>query len=162
MASKLFQKRVEKELLNNATELYSSLGTSVGDAFVMFLKKSIDVNGLPFELKREAVITLEEGNRVDSLNEVKERATPILKKHNINEAYIFGSFARGDFNDDSDIDVMVLTEDFDLLGLIVDLEKKLGRKVDVLIEDDTENSEIPTVKALYKNYVKERVKIYEK
>ena len=49
----MFQKRVDSELLEEVSGLYKSLGTSVGDAFVMFLQKSKEVNGLPFELRRQ-------------------------------------------------------------------------------------------------------------
>lgn len=52
MATKLFQKRVDIELLEDVSEIYASLGTSVGEAFVMFLKKSEEVRGLPFDLKQ--------------------------------------------------------------------------------------------------------------
>lgn len=52
--TKLFQKRVDKKLYDDVAELYNGLGTSVGEAFIMFLKKSQSVGGLPFELKKEA------------------------------------------------------------------------------------------------------------
>lgn len=52
MATKIFQKRVDFELFSEATKIYQSLGTSVGDAFVMFLAKSVEVQGLPFELRK--------------------------------------------------------------------------------------------------------------
>ena len=51
MTKKMFQKRVDSELLDEVSVLYKSLGTSVGDAFVMFLQKSKEVNGLPFDLR---------------------------------------------------------------------------------------------------------------
>lgn len=51
MTVKVFQKRVDEELYNDVSDIYQSLGTSVGEAFVMFLKKSKEVNGLPFELR---------------------------------------------------------------------------------------------------------------
>ncbi|MFS1663450.1 type II toxin-antitoxin system RelB/DinJ family antitoxin [Streptococcus sp. zg-JUN1979] len=52
MATKLFQKRVDEDLLERVNDIYKSLGTSVGDAFVMFLRKSEEVRGLPFELRQ--------------------------------------------------------------------------------------------------------------
>lgn len=56
MGTKLFQKRVDSDLLENVSEIYASLGTSVQEAFVMFLKKSEQVRGLPFELKETVYI----------------------------------------------------------------------------------------------------------
>lgn len=52
MATKIFQKCVDLELSSEATKIYQSLGTNVGDAFVMFLAKSVEVQGLPFELRK--------------------------------------------------------------------------------------------------------------
>lgn len=58
---------------------------------------------------------------------------------------IFGSVARGDESDESDIDVLVdFTEKadlFDFVGLALFLEEKLHRKVDV-VPSDTIKSEI--------------------
>lgn len=61
---------------------------------------------------------------------------PILKKHGVVRAGIFGSFARGDQGGKSDMDFLV---DFkkgksllDLVSLKFELEEKLGRKVDVI------------------------------
>jgi uncharacterized protein len=52
---------------------------------------------------------------------------------------IFGSVARGEADDQSDIDLLVDMEPrrslLDLAGLLVDLEELLGCKVDVVPED---------------------------
>ena len=53
MTKKMFQTRVDSELLDEVSVLYKSLGTSVGDAFVMFLQNSKEVNGLPFDLRKQ-------------------------------------------------------------------------------------------------------------
>ncbi len=45
--------RIEPELKAQAEELYKSMGVSLSDAINMFLYKSIDFRGLPFELRRE-------------------------------------------------------------------------------------------------------------
>lgn len=74
---------------------------------------------------------------VNSLEEVKKLAIPILKAHKIKKAAVFGSFARGDFDDKSDVDILIEPPEgfslFDLAGLHLDLEDTLGRKVDVVI-----------------------------
>ena len=52
---------------------------------------------------------------------------------------IFGSVARGEADEKSDIDLLVNMESgrslLDLCGLLIDLEELLGRKVDVVTED---------------------------
>ena len=76
---------------------------------------------------------------VNSLEEVKTLAIPILKAHKIKKAAVFGSFARGDFDNKSDVDILIEPPEgfslFDLAGLHLNLEDTLGRKVDVMIYD---------------------------
>jgi hypothetical protein len=59
-----------------------------------------------------------------------------LKKYKVRELGIFGSVVRGEQKQASDIDVLVDFEDnadlFDLVGLGLFLEDKLGQKVDVV------------------------------
>ena len=57
------------------------------------------------------------------------------RKYRIEKIGIFGSFARGDMNTESDIDVVVLLEKqdlFNLIGIKQDLEEQLGLPVDVV------------------------------
>ena len=79
-------------------------------------------------------------SKVNSLEEVKRLAIPLLKEHGIKKAAVFGSFARGDFDDKSDVDFLIEPpdEDFSLLDLArlkVALEERLGRKVDLVTYD---------------------------
>ena len=55
MDQKQFIKRIDKELYDSANEIYDDLGTSVEAAFVMFLKKTVAINGLPFDLKLDKI-----------------------------------------------------------------------------------------------------------
>ncbi|MCW1294634.1 MAG: nucleotidyltransferase family protein [Candidatus Parvarchaeota archaeon] len=80
----------------------------------------------------------EQKPRVNSLEEVKRLAIPVLKEHGIRKAAVFGSFARGDFDDKSDVDFLIEPPDgkfslLDLAGVKVDLEEVLGRKVDLVL-----------------------------
>jgi len=42
-----------------------------------------------------------------SVDELGAIATPIAKKHGVNRVYIFGSVARGDYNENSDYDFYI-------------------------------------------------------
>lgn len=72
----------------------------------------------------------------EKLNEVRA----LMKKHRIVKGYLFGSSVKGNFNDKSDIDVLVEVdgsiEPVELGGHLWDLqfelEKLFGRKVDLL------------------------------
>lgn len=71
-----------------------------------------------------------------TIDELKEIVAPIAKKYGIKHAYLFGSFARGDYTNDSDIDIRVdkgtLKGLFALCGFYTELTDALGMKVDVL------------------------------
>ena len=72
-----------------------------------------------------------------SVNLIKKKALPILKKHAVKRASIFGSFARGTAKSSSDVDFLIEYKKkdkslFDLVDLKLDLEATLHRKVDVI------------------------------
>ena len=71
------------------------------------------------------------------IESIKSKITDILKRNGVVKAGIFGSFARGEENENSDIDILieVKREKFSLLdmaSLKIDLEETLGRKIDLL------------------------------
>lgn len=72
-----------------------------------------------------------------SLEELKPRLIPILQKHQVSKAGIFGSMATGMAKKTSDLDILVEFSGekslLDLVALKLDLEAEVDRKVDVLI-----------------------------
>lgn len=64
---------------------------------------------------------------------------PILNRHSVKKAAIFGSFARGEQKKTSDVDILVKLPEkkslLDLIGLKLDLEDILNKKVDILTYD---------------------------
>ncbi|MCC8049643.1 MAG: nucleotidyltransferase domain-containing protein [Clostridiales bacterium] len=79
-----------------------------------------------------------------TINDLKEVITPIAKKYRVSRVYLFGSFARGDYNDQSDIDIRIekgaMEGMFALCGFYTDLSEALDRKVDVLTTGSLEES----------------------
>lgn len=73
------------------------------------------------------------------LNKLKTEIKPILIKNNVSRLSVFGSFARGEQNKNSDIDILVKFNKekslLDLIGLKYELQEKLQREVDVLTYD---------------------------
>ena len=95
---------------------------------------------------------------VNSLEEVKKLAIPVLKRYNIKKAAVFGSFARGDAKENSDIDLLVKYKEgtslFDVVRLQNDLETVLGRKVDLVSYDFID-------KYIKERVLKESISLYE-
>jgi len=75
-----------------------------------------------------------------SVEEIKQRILPILQKYNIKRAGLFGSYARGEMREDSEIDILVEIEDdislLDFVGIKLEIEDILGEKID-LVEYNT-------------------------
>lgn len=67
---------------------------------------------------------------------VIQQVREILLRHGVTHAGIFGSFARGDADETSDVDILIdPPEGMTLFGLSAlgnDLESALGRSVDIL------------------------------
>ena len=77
-------------------------------------------------------------------DEIREAVRTVASKYNIENVYLFGSYARGDATEDSDCDLRVVGGDirslFQLSGLYIDLEEALGRPVDVVMTDSIKES----------------------
>lgn len=91
-----------------------------------------------------------------SVEEIKQKILPILKKYNIKKAGLFGSCVRGEIKGDSDIDILAEIEDdislLDFVGIKLEIENVLKRKVDLV--------EYSTIKPLLKEkIIKEQVGI---
>ncbi|MGQ9705258.1 MAG: nucleotidyltransferase family protein [Actinomycetota bacterium] len=71
-----------------------------------------------------------------TVEEVKAKILPVLDKHDVSRASIFGSIARDEGDEKSDVDILVELRGekslLDLAGLKIELEAILGRGVDVL------------------------------
>ena len=76
---------------------------------------------------------------LDDLGKDKRAAIlAIAARHGVQRLRVFGSFARGDASEDSDIDFLIeagpRTPPWFPGGLLADLEEELGRRVDVAEE----------------------------
>jgi len=76
-------------------------------------------------------------------NQTKEKIKDILEKYNIKRAGIYGSYARGEANRSSDIDIIVELNKkslFELVGVKQDIEEATGLKVDITTYNGLDNS----------------------
>ena len=94
-----------------------------------------------------------------TIDEIKKRIRPVCEKYNVKELFLFGSYARGEATEDSDVDFRLISgRDIDLfkmVGLRLDLEEVLEKEVD-LISKISEDSKI-----FKRHYERAAVLIYE-
>lgn len=71
-----------------------------------------------------------------SPTDISTAASRVLAQYDVSEAYLFGSFARGEQTLDSDIDLRLVCGNAMTFGTLYELshelEKELGRKVDII------------------------------
>jgi predicted nucleotidyltransferase len=73
---------------------------------------------------------------LSEIRNIAEKIIPVLKKHEVKKAGLFGSIVRGEATEQSDVDLLVeAPKDISLLGFVHimhELEDVLGRKVDLV------------------------------
>lgn len=71
-----------------------------------------------------------------TIKQIKERIKPVMEKHGIKNVYLFGSYARGEANRNSDIDIYCDSGDINTLwkhsAFQDELIEALGKEVDVI------------------------------
>ena len=110
---------------------------------------------IPFRVRKDNKAIIDKLNSVKSVNgylnsliendvissiltikQIKQRILPILLKHNIKEVYLFGSYARGEATNNSDVDIYCesgdITSFIDQGYLEDELIESLGKDVDVI------------------------------
>ena len=94
-----------------------------------------------------------------TIEEIRKKTVPIAKSYGVQSLGLFGSYARNEATDDSDVDLCVekgsLRSLLQYFSFVHDLEKVLGCHVDVV------TTEIEDKKFL-NHIMKERVLLYER
>lgn len=85
------------------------------------------------ELEADSKLNLQK--KLKSLKELIPKIIEVLKKNDVKKAGIFGSYARGDFKKNSDIDILIESPrgiGFGFAGIQLELEDKLKKKIDLI------------------------------
>lgn len=71
-----------------------------------------------------------------TIKSIKERIKPVMEKYKVKDVYLFGSYARGEANSNSDVDIYCDSGDlrtlYDEVNFKEELENALGKEVDVV------------------------------
>lgn len=95
-----------------------------------------------------------------TIEKIKEIITPICKKYGVKRAYLFGSYARNEATEKSDVDIRIESGKirglFQLRGFRLDLVEALGTEVDLLsVLPD------PQFKRFRENLKRDEILLYE-
>ena len=97
-------------------------------------------------------------DKIFTITDIKALVKPIAEKYNVDEIYLFGSYARNEANQNSDLDFLVFGgQNFKLtmiFSLAEELRAILNKKVDVF-----EINEINRDSEFYKTIMKERLRV---
>ena len=72
---------------------------------------------------------------VYKIEEIAERVRPVAERYGITKVYLFGSYARGEATEESDVDLLVDAENVNGLkffGLYEDLRQALEKELDLV------------------------------
>ena len=95
-----------------------------------------------------------------TLVDISAAGSRVLSRNDVREAYLFGSFARGEQTPDSDIDLRLVCGETMTFGtlyeLSLELEEELGREVEIVT-----NPPEHMRPAFRKNIEQDEVRLYE-
>ena len=97
-------------------------------------------------------------------NEIRESITPVLQKHAVEQAFLFGSYARGTNNARSDVDLMIIMNTakrfLDRIAEFDELYDAMpGMAIDLLVYNKKELDQI-SHRAFIKTILKEGICLY--
>ena len=99
---------------------------------------------------------------VYTINELRSIVAPIAAQHHVSSVYLFGSYARGSADSESDVDLLVdapaLRGMFALGSLYADLEEALRKRLDIITHSSLKYN---TDDRFIENLQKDRVLLYE-
>lgn len=73
-----------------------------------------------------------------TLDELRNRIAPVAQKYRLRSVYLFGSYARNEANENSDVDLLIDRDGsiirgmFDMGGLYNDLRESVGKEIDLV------------------------------
>lgn len=101
-----------------------------------------------------------------TMEEIKSLALPVIQKYNIPAMYVFGSYARGEATEDSDLDFLVdttgtgLTSLLSLGALYCELQAIFQKEIDLItVRSVNQNLQTDSDRDFRDAVLRERVKL---
>jgi len=105
-----------------------------------------------------------------SIDEIRKRVTPVARKYNLPRVYLFGSYARGEATEGSDVDILIDRAGsaihgrglFGMAAVYNDLRESLGKELDlVTVAALDQDNDSRSARRFSETVRKERISLYE-
>ena len=101
---------------------------------------------------------------VYKIEEIAEKVRPIAERYDINKVYLFGSYARGEATEESDIDLFIVRPEkigLKFCSMWNELEEVLQKKVDIVSQFGLYTSNpSPANRSMIINIERDRKELY--
>lgn len=98
-----------------------------------------------------------------TLDDIEAKIIPIAKQYNISKVYLFGSYARGEEDENSDIDIALELEDISkYMDVYGSLSSIFSRNVDILLVSDLLSPRTNIGALVKKSFLNDRILLYHK
>ena len=98
---------------------------------------------------------------VYTVEELREKIRPIAEKNHLSQVYLFGSYARNQADEESDVDLAIEMLHDDYYSVYCDYVEVFGENVDVLPLSILLQPKTNIGQLVRENFLKERVLLYE-
>lgn len=98
---------------------------------------------------------------VYTIDEIKAKIEPIAKQYNLSKVYLFGSYARGEEDENSDVDIALELEDVSkYMDVYGSLSSIFCEKVDILLVSDLLSPRTNIGELVKKSFLNDRILLY--
>ena len=151
--------RIEKDLTQE--ECASLLGISAR-TYMRYENDDSKKNTLKYNYiynKLSLYNIIDEEHGILTVEQIRDKSKEIFKEYDVNYCYLFGSYARGEAKEDSDIDLFISmpVNGLKFYELVEKLREKLRKKIDLLDESQIENNPKLALEIL-----RDGIKVYDK
>lgn len=133
--------RLDKQLKEDAEAIMKKLGITHSVAIQALYAQIVYTQSIPFDIALSQPKT--------SLSKISKTVQKYAKKYGIEKVYLFGSYARGSADSQSDVDLRIdkgLAKGLELGGFLSDISEALGVDVDIATTDSLNQEFLDSIK----------------
>lgn len=145
MAQSVLSVRMDSETKEEFAAFCDRVGMSISTAVNLFARQVVRDQRIPFVISAQPPKTADNPSAEQIGKAIEKEAQPFSA---IKRAVLFGSHARGDATEESDIDIRLELDEskdfslYDMLRFKKALERQCGRNVDVITAANIENENL--------------------